>query len=350
MSEEEKKEENQKPRTSKLAVISLVLMIPAAIATYISVTAWGSFSRPDTSGFVLVTDMPIFLVILYLAVILTGLTIACISLFQIRTSEGRLRGKFYAGMSIAIFIFSFVPTPKYKRKSFPHPGILKCRANLHTLKKAFMLYSSENEDKYPTADKWCDLLKDYYVEDSLVCPSRERDGERCSYAINPYCEPNSPPDTVLLFETKGGWNQFGGIEIVSMDNHPYERDRFWGHKIRGCNIVFNDNSVRFVREEEFPKLKWKTDENQGETFRVCCPVCGAWSEGKSGTLILSMFEGSQPGDETFDDIQQARSSMAGFGSFVEKHSTCLESSNFVMMKFFYPNDNEYYNLDPSKKE
>lgn len=150
------------------------------------------------------------------------------------------------------------------RVSSSLPSISTCRANLHTLKIALEIYSSVYQGKYPTADKWCDLLKDYYLENHLVCPSQEREGERCSYAINPYCEPNSSPDTVLLFETKGGWNQFGGIEIISTDNHPYEKDRFWGYKIRGCNILFNDGSVRFVREEEFPKLKWKPDEAQQE--------------------------------------------------------------------------------------
>jgi hypothetical protein len=102
MSEEERKEEGKKAKVSKLAVISLVLMMPAAVASYISVTAWGSFSRPDTSGFVLVTDMPIFLVILYLVIILTALAIACISLFQIITSKGRLKGKFFTSKSAFI--------------------------------------------------------------------------------------------------------------------------------------------------------------------------------------------------------------------------------------------------------
>jgi hypothetical protein len=213
--------------------------------------------------------MPIFLVILFLAITLTALAIALISLFQIVKSKGRLRGKFFAGTSIALFLFSLVPTPKYLRRSLPPPSISMCRANLRTLKIALLIYSSENEGKYPTTDKWCDLLRDYYREKHLVCPSQERAGERCSYAINPYCEPNSPPDTVLLFETKGGWNQFGGMEIVSTDNHPYERDRFWGYKIRGCNVSFNDSdfndsSDRFVREEEFPKLIWKPDETQEE--------------------------------------------------------------------------------------
>jgi len=76
MSEEERKDEGKEAKISKLAITSLVLMIPAAVALFISVTVRGSFSRPSTSGFVIVKDMPIFFVILYLAITLTGLAIA----------------------------------------------------------------------------------------------------------------------------------------------------------------------------------------------------------------------------------------------------------------------------------
>lgn len=249
MSEEERKEEGKKANISKLAVTSLVLMMPAAIASIIGT------SRP-----LRVNDMPIFFGYLYFTIILAGLIIAGISLFQIITSNGRLKGILFAGLSIAIFLFSLVwiPMTSTGRVSTRMP---MCRYNLKTLRLALENYSYDYQGKYPTADKWCDLLKDYHREKYLVCPAQRWAGERCSYAINPYCEPNSPPDTVLLFETKGGWNQFGGIEIASTDNHPYERDRFWGYKIRGCNILFNDRSVRCVRKEEFPKLKWKPDED-----------------------------------------------------------------------------------------
>jgi len=37
--------------------------------------------------------------------------------------------------------------------------------------------------------------------------------------MNPNCKPNSPPDTVILFETKAGWNQYGGTEPSTLDNH-----------------------------------------------------------------------------------------------------------------------------------
>jgi prepilin-type processing-associated H-X9-DG protein len=50
---------------------------------------------------------------------------------------------------------------------------------------------------------------------------------------------------VLLFETNGGWNKFGGPEILTTENH-------YG---KGSNILFNDGHVRFV-SHEFDKLKW----------------------------------------------------------------------------------------------
>ena len=58
----------------------------------------------------------------------------------------------------------------------------------------------------------------------------------------------------MLFETKGGWNQFGGPEILTTENH--------GGK--GCNVLFNNGSVRFVRTKELVKLKWKIDKEEND--------------------------------------------------------------------------------------
>jgi hypothetical protein len=253
MSEEESKQKVQKAKVSKLAVISLVLMMPAAI---VSIDTIGNF------GFLRDYASTLFGV-LYLAITFAGFIIAAFSFEQIIESKGRLKGKLYGGLSIAIFIFSFLPLFGARTRG-PHPRVIECVNNLHSMKVVLDLYCNVYDGKYPSADKWCDLIKDDVPKDSdfMICPAKRRTGERCSYAINPYCEPNAPPDTVLLFETKGGWNQFGGIEVVSADNHPRKRDRFWGYKIRGCNILFNDGSIRFVREEDFTKLKWKPDEAQ----------------------------------------------------------------------------------------
>ena len=57
---------------------------------------------------------------------------------------------------------------------------------------------------------------------------------------------SAPPDMVLLFETHPGWNQAGGPEILSTDNHQG----------LGCNVLFIDNHVEFVKTEDLDKLKW----------------------------------------------------------------------------------------------
>jgi hypothetical protein len=62
------------------------------------------------------------------------------------------------------------------------------------------------------------------------------------------CTKGSPADTLLLFETKAGWNQHGGPELFTFANHDPEG---------GC-VVLNDSTVRFVRtEDKFKQLRRK---------------------------------------------------------------------------------------------
>ena len=90
-----------------------------------------------------------------------------------------------------------------------------------------------------------DYSKDHKV---FICPNGPGPVEviRCNYAINPNCEPNSPKDVVLLFEAKGGWNKYGGPELL-MFNHEKE----------GAAVGLNDGHSEFVRPEDVNKLKWK---------------------------------------------------------------------------------------------
>ncbi len=67
------------------------------------------------------------------------------------------------------------------------------------------------------------------------------------YAMNHACDPNSP-HTVLSFETRPGWNQHGGPELFTFDNHDPKG---------GC-ILPNDGTVKFIRtKEELAQLRWK---------------------------------------------------------------------------------------------
>ncbi|MHC4807509.1 MAG: hypothetical protein ACYTBX_14800 [Planctomycetota bacterium] len=113
---------------------------------------------------------------------------------------------------------------------------------------------------YPLPRRWCDALEWSFVGPATrsrrhrvdfemklhVCPSV---GEGLStYAMNRNCKFDSPPDMVLLFETKAGWNQHGGPELFTFDNHDPKG---------GC-VLLNDGTVKFIRTtEEIQQLRWK---------------------------------------------------------------------------------------------
>jgi len=117
------------------------------------------------------------------------------------------------------------------------------------------LWPYQKTKVYPSPTEWCDIvvrhrqnseLSDEKIKELLRCPTA---GEgKCHYAMNPNCEPNSPQDTVLLFETKAGWNQHGGPELFTFDNHDPKG---------GC-VLLNDGTVKFIRtKEELQQLRWK---------------------------------------------------------------------------------------------
>lgn len=130
---------------------------------------------------------------------------------------------------------------------------LRCARNLTYLSTA--LKTSDGDLAYPSASAWCDAIVDRYRDQGdaaewymkhFVCPAVWQGG--CHYAMNPNCEPNSPPDTVLLFETEAGWNQHGGPELFTFDNH----------NPRGGLVLLNDGSVKLIRaEDELKQLRWE---------------------------------------------------------------------------------------------
>lgn len=140
--------------------------------------------------------------------------------------------------------------------SLPMPPRTLCACNLSYLGHMILIYANDNDGKYPAADKWCDLLIEYdeLTEKQFVCPGALHKGNkaRCHYAMNPNCEPNSPPGTVLLFETKGGWNLSGGEGLLTTENHEGI----------GCNILFNDGHVEFFAAEQLSDLNWGDEGKQ----------------------------------------------------------------------------------------
>jgi|WetSurMetagenome_2_1015567.scaffolds.fasta_scaffold231703_1 hypothetical protein len=179
--------------------------------------------------------------------------------YGIRTGSFRCDIFIYTGVAIGLFLCSIWLYETWVPVSTTVG--MGCSLKLEKLSQAILIYQRDNSGKYPTANIWCDLLlKTGQIEkDDFICPEVKfrwkrqvfplpiPKNKRCYYAMNPNCEPNSPANTVLLFETDGGWNVYGGPELLSTKNHHWAL----------CHILYNDGHVEFARKEKLQYLKWK---------------------------------------------------------------------------------------------
>ncbi|MHC4640701.1 MAG: hypothetical protein ACYS32_03585 [Planctomycetota bacterium] len=133
----------------------------------------------------------------------------------------------------------------------------KCGINLSGLGRAMLIYANDYNYMFPTPSKWCDLLIENgdVTKEHFKCPA-SKEGP-CNYAMNKNIEKlglKAPPDMVVLYETYPGWNQVGDLGILTTANH----------EDKGCNVLFSDNHIAFVKKQDLHKLKWKPDEAQKE--------------------------------------------------------------------------------------
>jgi prepilin-type processing-associated H-X9-DG protein len=186
-----------------------------------------------------------------------------VGLVKINKSRGQLKGNglAIAGIAIpvaalpivAILLAILMPAlAKVRNLSYR----LMCGENIASISKAMALYANDYNEQYPTPSKWCDLLveKTDVSPMKLKCKGAPNDG-RCNYAMNKNVEKlgsNAPPDMVLLFESGPGWNQSGGPELLTTDNHQGD----------GCNVVYCDGHVAFESKKSLPYLKWTADPNK----------------------------------------------------------------------------------------
>ncbi len=177
------------------------------------------------------------------------------SLKEIKTSHGDLKGRGFAisGIIIAPLLLSLliVTFISVLGRVKDIGWRITCERHMNEIGKALMIYTNDY-DKYPTPEKWCDLLvkKCNVPADDFRCPLAEKGP--CNYALNKNIADlgiTANPDTVVLFETSPGWNQVGGPEILTTENHNGD----------GCNVVFLDGHVEFIYTKNIPKLKWKSD-------------------------------------------------------------------------------------------
>ena len=167
--------------------------------------------------------------------------------------------------------------------------LLVCQVNLKGLGVVIFVYVHDNEGRLPAGNNWCDefVMEVDVPPATFICKkSGDKYGES-SYCLNENAAgkilSDLPGDMVLLFEVKhkdnvskrdfpvierlfasdfntakrnqypgvkvykDRWNQVGGVELLSLENHGGE----------GCNVLFVDGSAMYVRKDDIDKLKWK---------------------------------------------------------------------------------------------
>ena len=221
--------------------------------------------RPQVSGWAVATLVlgilsPFTCMLTTLPAVITGI----IALVKIGNSNGRSTGTgmAIAGMALPVVMLPFaaigmgIMMPALAR--VPQLAFrTTCRTNLVELGKAMHVYAGDYDGQFPTPPKWCDLLSEYSGVSRASFRCRGAAEGPCNYAMNKDVEAmgtSAPPDMVLLFETAPGWNQFGGPEIFTTENHQGE----------GCNVLFVDGHVQFVKPVDFQRLRWTTGEAPNE--------------------------------------------------------------------------------------
>ena len=205
-------------------------------------------------GFIGQRMMPLYLRPLYVYghlvsgfLVIAGIAAGIFAIKQIHNKRRFLKGRWFAVSGVLLGLV-LLPFWVWHLPSSPFTARERCDANLRAIGRCMLTYTSG--DNPMPRDKWCDLLVKYaeVTEEVFVCPSAGKG--RCHYALN-VSSSDSHPRLVVLFETKAGWNQVGGPELLTTDNHNG----------KGCNVLFNDLTVEFVKTEELAKLMWKAEQN-----------------------------------------------------------------------------------------
>lgn len=228
-----------------------------------SISAVATNPDAETSGLAITAlVLAILSFLTFYLTMIPAIILGIVALVKIEKSAGRLKGKGLAIAGIAaptaalpvFFLLLGIMMPALARVRTMSYRMV-CGANMSRLGKAMLIYAIDNDGMYPTASEWCDLLIEYADVDESMFRCKGAPEGPCNYAMNKNIEnldATALGDTVVLFETSAGWNQSGGPEILTTENH----------KVEGCNVLFNDGHVEFIEAEYINDLKWTAGENE----------------------------------------------------------------------------------------
>lgn len=190
---------------------------------------------------------------------LLGLLLGVAALVHIRRSRGRYGGQVVAVVSMAVSAAIIALLTPILLRARAKALQESCFSNIDQLALACIMYREENDGHYPFARNWCDATFAYNKTEAVyVCPARPR--QRCGYAYNGALSGvhkdhvRSPAATVLLFDARGGWNNFGGRDLVDYRHIGY------GHG-RCANMAFAAGGRKHVSRDS-PGVIWDPHEQR----------------------------------------------------------------------------------------
>jgi len=191
---------------------------------------------------------------------LIGIVLAIIALVAIHKSQGRLRGTgmAIAGLCISGAFMLFLPImaamllPALARAKTRAQDI-QCMNHVKQINIALIMYANDNNDRFPPAEKWCDLLRPYTGGSTLMFQCPVEPGGRCAFSYNAslanqkLSDIHLPMRTVLVFSSANGWNLSGGPEMA----------RAHKHGARTVTVGFADGHVERKQVEQMQSLQWE---------------------------------------------------------------------------------------------
>jgi len=181
---------------------------------------------------------------------------------RIDKSRGRLKGVSLSMAAIGIALMSLLLSgPFLGRRLMQAADICReisimanedhRRQGIALLGAALFRYADAHNSQYPYPKHWCDQVITTGCLQSNASLDWFAGRHRWPYAMNLNCSPNSPGQTVLLFESKAGWNRYGGWELFKLSRH----------NVKGVFVLLNNGQVKFVRPGEFTSLRFYDDQS-----------------------------------------------------------------------------------------
>lgn len=186
-----------------------------------------------------------------------GLILGIIAMNKSKRNNGAGWGLALAGtivsgcmlLLIPIYLAMFLPAfAKAKMRA----QTVNCINHEKQLSVAMIMYASDNGGRFPPAATWCDAIKPQVgsAPDVFHCVGGDA-SQPSHYAFNSRLDGREiskvNPNTVMLFETTGGWNQSGGRELM------LTRSRHGNMYV----VAFADGHVASVSAARLGTLRWE---------------------------------------------------------------------------------------------